>query len=47
MFCSVLIRRLKEGVSFEDFSRAWEPEEGHFGPPVRMYHARSTRDERK
>lgn len=31
MFCSVLIRRLKEGVSFEDFGRAWEPEEGLLG----------------
>jgi len=32
---------------FEDFGRAWEPEEGHFGPPVRVYHAWSTHDERK
>ena len=47
MFCSVLIRRLKEGVSFEDFRKAWEPEAGHFGLPVRVYHARRINDERE
>ena len=46
MFCSVLVRRLKEGVSFEDFRKAWEPEAGHFGLPVRVYHARYIDDER-
>jgi hypothetical protein len=47
VFCSVLIRRLKEGVSFEDFRKAWEPEAGHFGLPVRVYHARRIDDERE
>lgn len=47
MFCSVLVRRLKEGVSLEDFRKAWEPEAGHFGLPVRVYHARRIDDERE
>ena len=47
MFCSVLIRRLKEGASFEDFRKAWEPQPGHFGRPVRVTHARRIDDERE
>ena len=47
MFCSVLIRRLKEDVSFEDFRKAWKPEEGHFGRPVRVHHAQRIDDERE
>ena len=47
MFCAVLIRRLKEGVSFEEFRKAWEPEPGHFGGPVRVTHARRIDDERE
>ena len=47
MFCSVLIRRLKEGASFEDFRKAWEPEPGYFGRPVRVSHARRIDDERE
>ena len=47
MFCAVLIRRLKEGVSFEDFREAWEAEPGHFGRPVRVTHARRIDDERE
>ncbi len=47
MFCAVLIRRLKEGASFEDFRKAWEPEPGHFGGPVRVTHARRIDDERE
>ena len=47
MFCAVLIRRLKEGVSFEEFRKAWEPEPGHFGGPVRVTHARRSDDERE
>lgn len=47
MFCSVLIRRLKEGASFEDFRGAWEPEAGHFGGPVWVTHARRTDNERE
>ncbi len=47
MFCSVLIRRLKEDVSFEDFRKAWKPEEGHFGRLVRVQHAQRTDDKRE
>ena len=47
MFCAVLIRRLKEGASFEDFRKAWEPEPGHFGGPVRVTRARRINDERE
>jgi len=47
VFCTVLIRRLKEGASFEDFRKAWEPEPGHFGGPVRVTHARRIDDERE
>jgi len=47
VFCAVLIRRLKEGASFEDFRKAWEPEPGHFGGPVRVTHARRIDDERE
>lgn len=47
MFCSVLIRRLKEDVSFEDFRKAWRPEEGHFERPVRVQHAQRNDDERE
>jgi hypothetical protein len=31
VFYIVLIRRLKEGASFEDFHKAWEPEQGISG----------------
>jgi hypothetical protein len=47
VFCAVLIRRLKEGASFEDFRKAWEPEPGHFGGLVRVTHARRIDDERE
>ena len=47
MFCSVLIRRLKEGTTFEQFREVWEAEPGHFGMPVRVVHARRTDDERE
>ena len=43
----MLLRRLKEGASFEDFRKAWEPEPGHFGGPVRVTHARRRCDERE
>jgi hypothetical protein len=47
VFCAVLIRRLKEGASFEDFRKAWEPQPGHFGRPVRVTHARRIDDEQE
>lgn len=39
MVCAVLVRRLREGVTFEEFRRAWEPEQG-FGVPTAVWHAR-------
>jgi hypothetical protein len=47
VFCAVLIRRLREDASFEDFRRAWEPEPGHFGGPVRVTYARRIDDDRE
>jgi hypothetical protein len=46
MVCAVLIRRLRDGVSFEDFRAAWEPDQG-FGVPTTVWHARSLDDERE
>ena len=40
VFYTVLIRRLKEGASFEDLRNAWGSEPGHCGGPVRVTHAR-------
>jgi hypothetical protein len=39
MLCSMLVRRLKEGVSYEDFHQAWFPDQG-FGVPARVRNAR-------
>lgn len=47
VFYSVLVRRLKEGASFEDFRKTWEPEPVHFGGPVRVTHARRIDDEQE
>jgi hypothetical protein len=47
MFLSVLARRLRPGKTYEDFVRAWYPEQG-FGAPVRgPMLARSIYDERE
>jgi len=46
MVCAVLIRRLQDGVSFEEFRAAWEPDQG-FGVPTTVWHARSLDDERE
>jgi hypothetical protein len=35
MLCSILVRRLKEGVSYDDFHRAWFSDQG-FGVPARV-----------
>ncbi|MDQ0314725.1 hypothetical protein [Amorphus orientalis] len=40
MFVAVLVRRLRPGATFEAFKQAWLAEEGHFGRPVRVTHAR-------
>ena len=43
MLCSVLIRRLKPGATYEAFREAWKPDQG-FGVPVRVINARSLDD---
>jgi hypothetical protein len=43
MLCAILVRRLKEGVSYEDFHRAWLPDQG-FGVPARVRNARRVDD---
>lgn len=44
MLCSVIVRRLKEGATYEDFREAWAPDTG-FGVPVRVMNARSLDDD--
>ncbi len=46
MLCSVLIRRLKPGATYEAFREAWKPDQG-FGVPVRVINARSLDDPRE
>ncbi len=43
MLCSVFVRRLKPGCTYEDFRKAWIPDTG-FGVPVRVMNARSLDD---
>jgi hypothetical protein len=38
VLCAVLVRRLKDGVTYERFREAWAPEEG-FGREVRVLNA--------
>jgi hypothetical protein len=48
MIVSVLVRRLREGSSYEDFRAAWEPRDGErFDVPVRVLTARRLDDERQ
>jgi hypothetical protein len=35
MLCSILVRRLRDGKTFDDFREAWFPERG-FGVPTRV-----------
>jgi hypothetical protein len=46
MLCSILVRRLKEGFSYDDFHRAWFPDQG-FGVPARVRTARRVDDPRE
>jgi hypothetical protein len=46
MLCSILVRRLKEGAGYEDFHRAWFPDEG-FGVPARVRNALRVDDRRE
>ena len=43
MLCAVLVRRLKDGATYEQFREAWLPDQG-FGRPVRVVNARSLED---
>jgi hypothetical protein len=45
MIVSVLVRRLKDGCTFEDFVSAWEADQG-FGVPTRVFNAVSLQDPR-
>jgi len=45
MIVSVFVRRLKEGLTFADFERAWEAEKG-FGVPTRVITAVALEDPR-
>jgi hypothetical protein len=38
VLCAVLVRRLEDGVTYEQFREAWAPEEG-FGREVRVLNA--------
>jgi hypothetical protein len=46
MLCSILVRRLKEDVSYDDFHQAWVPDQG-FGVPARVRNARRVDDPRE
>jgi hypothetical protein len=46
MLCSILVRRLKNGATYEDFHRAWFPDHG-FGVPARVRNARRVDDPRE
>jgi hypothetical protein len=43
---AVFVRRLRDGVSFEDFIAAWEADKG-FGVPARVFNAVSLDDPRE
>lgn len=43
---AVLVRRLREGKTYEDFREAWLPEQG-FGFPTRVVSAQRVDDERE
>ena len=47
MLVAILVRRLRPGVTFEQFRAAWLAEPGHFGGPVRVTHARRIDDDRE
>jgi hypothetical protein len=43
---SILSRRLREGMTYEDFREAWLPDQG-FGFPTRVVSAQRVNDERE
>lgn len=46
MIVAVFVRKLKPGVTFEEFERAWEADEG-YGVPARVFNAVSLEDPRE
>jgi hypothetical protein len=46
LLCSILVRRLKEGAGYDDFHRAWFPDQG-FGVPARVRNALRVDDPRE
>ena len=46
MIVSILVRRLREGKTYEDFREAWLPEKG-FGWPTRVVTAQRMDDPRE
>ncbi len=46
MIVSVIVRRLREGSNFQDFRRAWYPDQG-FGVPSRVLNAIRVDDPRE
>jgi hypothetical protein len=46
MMIAVLVRRLREGKTYEDFRQAWEREEG-FGVPTRVVTGQGIEDSRE
>jgi hypothetical protein len=38
MLCSILVRRLREGATYDDFRQSWFPDQG-FGVPARVRNA--------
>jgi hypothetical protein len=47
MILSMLVRRLRPGVTLAEFKQAWMAEPNHFGRPVRVSHARRLDDPRE
>jgi hypothetical protein len=47
MILSMLVRRLRPGVTFAEFKEAWMAEPNHFGRPVEVSHARRLDDPRE
>ncbi len=47
MILSILVRRLRPGVTFEQFKAAWLAEADHFGMPITVSHAQRIDDDRE
>ena len=47
MIMVMFVRRLRPGVTFEEFKEAWLAEPNHFGQPVLVTHGQSLEDDRE